>query len=82
MKMNTEDPFLIDKMRNEKEGILLWALEGLHRLIQNNYQFTISEHFTIRNVMKSIYYTGSACLLNIPQANGVVRTIPAPSLFT
>ena len=30
-------------MRNEKEGILLWALEGLHRLIQNNYQFTISE---------------------------------------
>ena len=38
-----DDPFLIDKMRNEKEGILLWALEGLHRLIQNNYQFTISE---------------------------------------
>ena len=30
-------------MRNEKEGILLWALEGLHRLIRNNYQFTISE---------------------------------------
>ena len=38
-----DDPFLIDKMRNEKEGILLWALEGLHRLIQNNYHFTISE---------------------------------------
>ena len=39
-------------------------------------------HFTIWNVMKSIYYTCSACLLNIPQANRVVRTIPAPSLFT
>lgn len=38
-----DNPFLIDKMRNEKEGILLWALEGLHRLIRNNYQFTISE---------------------------------------
>ena len=38
-----DDPFLIDKMRNEKEGILLWALEGLHRLIRNNYRFTISE---------------------------------------
>ena len=38
-----DDPFLIDKMRGEKEGILLWALEGLHRLIRNNYQFTISE---------------------------------------
>lgn len=38
-----DDPFLIDKMRAEKEGIFLWALEGLHRLIANNYQFTISE---------------------------------------
>lgn len=38
-----DDPFLIDKIRNEKEGILLWALEGLHRLIRNNYRFTISE---------------------------------------
>ena len=38
-----DDPFLIDKMRNEKEGILLWALEGLHRLIRNNYRFTISK---------------------------------------
>ena len=38
-----DDPFLIDKMRGEKEGILFWALEGLHRLIRNNYQFTISE---------------------------------------
>ena len=52
-----------------------------------NHLFTFHDlfycpHFTIRNVMKSIYYTGSACLLNIPQANGVVRTIPAPSLFT
>ena len=38
-----DDPFLIDKMWGEKEGILLWALEGLHRLIRNSYQFTISE---------------------------------------
>lgn len=26
-----------------KKGILLWALEGLHRLIRNNYRFTISK---------------------------------------
>lgn len=38
-----DDPFLIDKMRKEKEGIFLWALEGLHRLIQNDYRFTISK---------------------------------------
>ena len=36
----------LNAMRNEKEGILLWALEGLHRLIRNNYQFTISERTT------------------------------------
>lgn len=38
-----DDPFLIDKLRTERDGIFLWALEGLHRLIKNNYQFTISQ---------------------------------------
>lgn len=37
-----DDPFLIEKLREEKEGILLWALAGLHRLIDNHYQFTVS----------------------------------------
>ena len=37
-----DDPFLVDKLLREKEGILLWCLEGLHRLIRNNYQFSIS----------------------------------------
>ena len=38
----TDDPFLVDKLLREKEGIFLWCLEGLHRLIRNNYQFSIS----------------------------------------
>ena len=33
-----DDPFLVDKLLQEKEGIFLWRLEGLHRLIGNNYQ--------------------------------------------
>ena len=37
-----DDPFLVDKLLWEKEGIFLWCLEGLHRLIRNNYQFSIS----------------------------------------
>lgn len=45
-KNRVDDPFLIDKMRAEKEGIFLWVLEGLHRLIANNYQFTVSERTT------------------------------------
>ena len=37
-----DDPFLVDKLLREKESIFLWCLEGLHRLIGNNYQFSIS----------------------------------------
>ena len=37
-----DDPFLVDKLLREKEGIFLWCLDGLHRLIGNNYQFTVS----------------------------------------
>ncbi|MBR5547891.1 MAG: DNA primase [Clostridia bacterium] len=37
-----DDPYLIEKLRSERDGILLWALEGLQRLIANGYQFTIS----------------------------------------
>ena len=38
----TDDPFLVEKMMDEIEAIFLWCLEGLHRLLANNYQFTIS----------------------------------------
>lgn len=38
-----DDPFLAEKLTGEREGIFLWCLEGLHRLIANNYQFTISQ---------------------------------------
>ena len=37
-----DDPFLVDKLLREKEGIFLWCLEGLHRLVRSNYQFSIS----------------------------------------
>ena len=38
-----DDPYLAEKLCAEKEGIFLWALEGLHRLIRNDYQFTLSD---------------------------------------
>ncbi|MBQ9061494.1 MAG: DNA primase [Eubacterium sp.] len=37
-----DDPFLVEKIIAEREGILLWCLEGLKRLIANHYRFTIS----------------------------------------
>lgn len=38
-----DDPFIGEKMFAEAEGIFLWALEGLRRLIANHYRFTISQ---------------------------------------
>ena len=33
----TDDPFLVEKMCAELEGILLWCLEGLHRLARADF---------------------------------------------
>ena len=38
-----DDRFLVEKFKEETEGIFLWMLQGLHRLIANNYNFTESE---------------------------------------
>ena len=38
-----DDPYLGEKLCAEAEGIFLWALEGLRRLIANDYRFTISD---------------------------------------
>ena len=37
-----DDPDLAEKMKAEVEGILLWAFEGLQRLVANNFKFTES----------------------------------------
>ena len=37
------DPNLINKLKDETNGIFLFALQGLKRLIANNYKFTISQ---------------------------------------
>lgn len=37
------DPFLADKFIAEKEKIFCWMFDGLKRIIQNNFKFTISE---------------------------------------
>ena len=38
-----DDRFLVEKFKEEAEGIFLWMLQGLHRLIENNFNFTESE---------------------------------------
>ena len=41
-KARWDDPFIAEKLCSEAEGIFLWVLEGLKRLIQNGYHFTKS----------------------------------------
>ena len=48
-----DDPFIAEKMIAEKEGILLWAIEGLKRLMANSYNFSLSER-TKENLRKSM----------------------------
>ena len=38
-----DDRYLGDKLIQEAEGIVLWCLEGLHRLIRNGFEFNISD---------------------------------------
>jgi putative DNA primase/helicase len=42
-KDRQDDPFLIEKLALEKEGIFLWALQGLQDLVRQQFHFTISE---------------------------------------
>lgn len=44
-----DDPYLAEKLCSETEGIFLWCLEGLRRLIANDYRFTISERTSTNN---------------------------------
>lgn len=38
-----DDPYLGARLAAEKDSIFLWCLEGLRRLIDNDFQFTISQ---------------------------------------
>ena len=68
-----DDPFLIEKLTTELPGILLWMLEGLHRLLANRYQFTISER-SIQNLEAAM--ADSDNLTQFMQATAYVRFKP------
>ena len=38
-----DDPYLAERLCAKKEGIFLWALAGLQRLIHNGFQFNLSD---------------------------------------
>ena len=65
-----DDPYLIDKLRSESEGILLWALEGLHRLIDNNYRFTIGQR-TANNLKSAMENSNN--IISFMESTGYIR---------
>ncbi len=44
-----QDPSLREKLALEVDGIFMWALEGLKRLLKNNYRFSESEKSKAEN---------------------------------
>ena len=68
-----DDPFIAEKMCAEAEGIFLWALEGLRRLIDNNYQFTISER--ARENMEAAVTDGNN-IVEFMQSTGYIGFAP------
>ena len=71
-----DDPYLIDKLSEELPGILLWALDGLKRLLTNQYRFTISERAK-QNLAAAME---DGCNLDqFMQANSYVRFDPEKS---
>ena len=68
-----DNPFLIEELSEERPGILLWMLEGLHRLLVNRYQFTISER-SIQNLEAAM--ADSDNLTQFMQASAYVRFKP------
>ena len=68
-----DDPFLIEKLTAELPGILFWMLEGLHCLLANRYQFTISER-SIQNLEAAM--ADSDNLTQFMQATAYVRFKP------
>ncbi|MDE7279782.1 MAG: DNA primase [Oscillospiraceae bacterium] len=48
-----DNPYLAERFIFEKEKIFCWIFEGLKRLINNNFRFTISEK-TRRNVSEAV----------------------------
>ena len=69
-----DNPYLVEKLLSELEGILLWCLEGLHRLLANDYRFTVSQRAAanVETIKRS-----SNNVLEFLQSDGYIAFDPA-----
>ena len=74
-----DDPYLSEKLLQELDGIFLWALEGLRRLMANGYNFTVSERAK-RNLDESIYESNT--VNGFLESEGYIKIEPGFSCST
>ena len=65
-----EDPFIDHEiLENEAEGVMMWLLEGLNALIQNNWQITVSER--TKEKSDSFKRENDSVLLFLTECDGI-----------
>lgn len=65
-----DDPYLAQAMKEELEGILLWCIQGLIRLLYNEMRFTLSR--TARENLRHAEHDGNN-VLDFLQSEGYIR---------
>ena len=65
-----DDPYLIEKLQREADDIFLWCLEGLKRLLKNEYRFTISERAK-KNLHEAMESGNN--IIDFMQSSGYIR---------
>ncbi len=68
-----DDPDIAEKMSAEAEGILLWAFEGLQRLVANGFRFTESER-TKQN--RKVAKRDNNNVFDFLESQGYIRLVP------
>lgn len=68
-----DDPYLGYRLQEEAEGILLWCIEGLRRLILNEFKFTMSRRAR-DNLLRSM--TQSNNIPDFLRSEGYIRLDP------
>ena len=72
-KDRIDDPYLKEKLEAEIQGILNWCIEGLKKLIADNFRFTISER---SQKVKKDLVSGDNNMIGFFESEGYIEFAP------